>query len=236
MSSPSSVTAFNEDHAAVYDQRFAKMAAIRDVMNLLMRAILCGLPADARILCVGAGTGLEIAVLAEHFPGWTFTAVEPAPAMLKICRQRAETLGITDRCTFHEGYLDSLPTGELFHAATSLLVSHFIVDLDARQEYFRQIAVRLRPGGVLISADLSGDKASPVYPEQEAAWFRLMTEQAEIPTDQVEKMREAYRKEVGILPPAKVAELIAGAGFETPVPFLQTLLIHGWFSRRLQTA
>lgn len=39
----------------------------------------------------------------------TFTAVEPSAQMLAVCRTRAETGGFADRCTFHNGYLDTLP-------------------------------------------------------------------------------------------------------------------------------
>jgi hypothetical protein len=48
--------------------------------------------------------------------------------MMAVCRRRATEQGFADRCTFHTGSLDSLPAGESFHAATSLLVSQFITD------------------------------------------------------------------------------------------------------------
>ncbi len=38
--------------------------------------------------------------------------------MLDICRHRVEEGGITSRCYFHEGYLDSLPTEDLYDGAT----------------------------------------------------------------------------------------------------------------------
>ena len=45
-------------------------------------------------------------------------------------------------------------------------------------------------------------------------------------------MRAAYDRDVAILPPAEVAAIVASAGFEAPVQFLQTGLIHAWFARR----
>jgi tRNA (cmo5U34)-methyltransferase len=223
-------TAFDEDHAAAYDQRFARIASLRDALHLMMKVILSPLPENAHVLCVGAGTGLELADLAQRFSSWRFTAVEPAPAMLKICRQRAEKLGLTDRCTFHEGYLDTLPPGPKFDAATSLLVSHFILQREDRLNYFRQIASRLRPGGWLVNADLSGDAGSDEYPAQMDAWLRMM-QHADLSEEQLQNMRAAYARDVAILPPREVADLIASSGFERPVPFHQALLIHGWFAR-----
>lgn len=117
---------FGKDRAPSYDKMWAKLAPTRDALHLLIHAILSNLPADARILCVGVGTGSELLDLAQAFPQWQFTAVEPAAPMLNICRQKVEACGITARCTFHEGYLDSLPTSNSFDAAASLLVSHFI--------------------------------------------------------------------------------------------------------------
>ena len=114
---------FTQDHAAAYDQRFSKLAPLRDALHLLVATLFSELPAQARILCVGAGTGAELLFLARKFPGWEFTAVEPSGPMLDLCRTKADAEGIASRCTFHEGYLDSLPAGEPFDAATSLLVS-----------------------------------------------------------------------------------------------------------------
>src|SRR5688572_8193477 len=44
---------FDEQQAAGYDDRFAKIGAVRDALHLQLRALLNVLPADARILCVG---------------------------------------------------------------------------------------------------------------------------------------------------------------------------------------
>jgi len=51
--------AFDQNHAATCDQRFAKLSAMRDALHLLISAVLADLPADAGILCVGAETGAE---------------------------------------------------------------------------------------------------------------------------------------------------------------------------------
>jgi len=62
-----------------------------------IRLVFSELPADARIL--HRRNRLRIA-LAQAFPQWRFTAVEPATPMLEICRQKAEACGIASRCTF----------------------------------------------------------------------------------------------------------------------------------------
>lgn len=87
-----------DQQASGYDQQWAKTAPIRDGLHFLLESIFAELPADARILCVGAGTGVEMAYLARKFPQWSFTAVEPSGAMLEVCRQRAKTEGFTARC------------------------------------------------------------------------------------------------------------------------------------------
>lgn len=224
-------TYFGPDQAAVYDQQFAKMAPLRDALHLLMEAVLCGLPADARILCVGAGTGAEIIRLAGRFPGWRFMAVDPSGPMLNVCRRRVGELGLASRCEFHEGFLDSLPAAETaFDAATSILVSHFILSAEERRAYFRAIAGRLRPGGMLVNADLAADVSSPSFPSLLDVWIRTMNA-AEVPPEKVESIRAAYDKAVAFLPPAKLGALLEAAGFETPVLFLQTGLIHAWYAR-----
>ena len=221
-------TIFDQKHAAEYDQRFAKAAAMRDALQLLTAAVLGDLPADARVLSVGAGTGLEIAYLAQRFPGWRFMAVEPSGPMLAVCRSKMEECGISARCEFHGGYLDSLPPSEPFDAATSLLVSQFVLDPVARTEFFRAIARRLRPGGVLVAADLAGDTATATYQSLFEVWLRVL----DVPAEKAEGLRTAYGRDVAVLPADRVGEIIRAGGFEPPVRFLQTGLIHAWYAGR----
>ena len=58
---------FDEERAATYDERFSKLAPLRDTLHLLTRLILADLPVNSRILCIGVGTGLELIYLALEF-------------------------------------------------------------------------------------------------------------------------------------------------------------------------
>ena len=230
MQNQESSVVFDQKHASSYDQQFAKLAPIRDALDLLIRIVLSELPTDARILCIGVGTGKELIDLAQAFPQWQFTAVEPAAPMLDICRQRAKECGIESRCTFHEGYLDSLPESDSFDAATCILVSHFFMEIEERRNFFRQIAARLRPEGYLVNADIASDMSTAAYKSLFEVWVRAL-KYSEMPAEAVEKFRAACGQDVAVLPPQEVASIIASSGFETPVLFLQTLFIHAWYSR-----
>lgn len=220
-----------DQQASGYDTQWARMAPIRDGLYFLLESIFAGLPADARILCVGAGTGAELAYLARAFPRWRFTAVDPSGAMLNACRQRANAEGFISRCDFHEGYLDSLPIGNLYAGATCFLVSQFILAQEVRAEFFRAIANRLAPGGVLASSDLASDIGSNAYDTLLRVWLNVMSS-AGIQSDALERTRVAYAKDVAILPPNRIASIIASAGFESPVQFFQAGLMHAWVSKR----
>ncbi|PAU88952.1 SAM-dependent methyltransferase [Pseudomonas sp. WN033] len=226
------IKAIFDQQASSYDERWAKTAPIRDALHFLLQAVLAELPSNARILCVGAGTGEEIGYLAERFPNWRFVAVEPSGAMLDVCRQKADKAGFISRCDFHEGYLDTLPAQEPFDAATCFLVSQFILERDARIGFFNSIAARLRPEGILASSDLASDVSSSQYSALLQTWLNMMLA-SDIPAAGVEQMRAAYAKDVAILPPAQIESIIREGGFDNPVGFYQAGLIHAWFSRRV---
>ena len=229
---PQEIQAIFDQQAATYDRQWARLAPIRDALHLLIGAVFSDLPANARILSVGAGTGAEILDLAEKFPQWHFTAVEPSAPMLSVCQRRVEEAGIAARCEFHCGYLDSLPDSQEFDAATSILVSQFILEKTARSAFFRAIAHRLRPGGKLVSADLASDISSDAYQSLLEVWLRMMTA-AEVTEEMRERMRATYGRDVAVLPPDEVASLIASGGFKSPVLFHQAGLIHGWYASRI---
>jgi tRNA (cmo5U34)-methyltransferase len=217
--------------ASTYDQHLSRLAPLLEALQQLVDATLTDLPENSRILCVGAGTGSELIELARRHPRWTFTAVEPSVRMLEVCQQKTKDAGVFSRCIFHAGYLDSLPATEGFDAATAILVSQFLPDREARIEFFRSIGARLRPGGWLVSADLAADTASPAYELLLTTWWRLM--RATDSPDGLNQLRNAYARDVAIVPPAALAEIIASAGFAAPVPFFQSGLLHAWFAQRL---
>lgn len=148
------IRAIFDQQAASYDSRWTRTAPINNCLYLLLESLFIGLPADARILCVGGGTGAELTHLAQKNPAWRFTVVEPSGPMLEVCRQRADREGFATRCHFHQGYLDSLPATGPHDAATCFLVSQFILDRQERSDFFREISSKLTTEGILAGAKL----------------------------------------------------------------------------------
>lgn len=228
---PEAIKSLFDQQAAGYDRQWEKTAPIRQCLHFLLESVFAGLPGEARVLCVGVGTGVEMAHLAQRFPGWSFTAVDPSAAMLDVARRRTADEGFLDRCQFHAGYLETLPAGPAHDAATCFLVSQFILDTGARAEFFRGIARRLVPGGRLASSDLAADVASPEYELLLQAWTTMMAG-ADLTPEAIGRMRRAYAEDVGVLPPGQVEAILRAGGFDLPVPFFQAGLIHAWISTR----
>lgn len=222
---------FDRNGAAQYDERFAKLVAMKDCLHLVTRLAFAELRPHARVLCVGVGTGAELLYLAKAFPTFQFVVTDLSEAMLDVCRERAAAAGITERVSFHVGYLDTLPESVSFDAATCILVSQFLVNIEQRRDLFRQIAARLTARGLLLSADLAADASGHAFEPLFELWTRAWRYSG-IADQQIESMCSAFGRDVAVLPPNEVAALIASSGFETPVPVFQALLMRAWFARR----
>lgn len=220
-----------DQQADGYDAQWARMAPIRESLHFLLETVFADLPDDARILCVGVGTGAELVHLSRRFPGWRFVALDPSARMIDVCRARAESEGIADRCAFHAGVLDTLPDSGLFDGATCFLVSQFMLDPAARTAFFAAIGARLPRGGTLAWADLAWDTAAPDYDAMLRLWMRTLSG-AGLDEAAIERMRAAYAHDVAVLPPARVAALVEAAGFEASLRFHQAGMIHGWCTQR----
>ncbi len=227
MSIPPTATQAFDAHAEAYDRNLEPILAVKDMLHQLLRCQFSGLPDGARILVAGAGTGAEARFLAPIFPRWQFTLVDPAAAMLAVARRHALAEGFADRCEFHVGLVASL-AADSFDAATSVLVSHFLTDVDDRQAYFAEIARRLKSGGRLFNADLCADLEDPSFASVMDLWLTL----AALPDDRKLSFRAVFGKQVAAHGPAEVEAIIARAGFSAPAQCFQAALIRGWVADR----
>lgn len=225
MTHPEPASFFDQDRARVYDSKWAKITTFKEALHFCLQLIFGELPETARVLIVGAGTGHELLYLAERFPTWNFTVVEPAEAMMGICRQHADDAGIAERCQFHAGYLNTLPPTSPHDAATSILVSHFLLDRSERIAFFAEIARQLRPGSYLVSADLVSDQTSAEYHRLLDIWL-AMNRYAGVNFDPT-----VFDRDVAVRSPAEVESMLTAGGFVDPVLCYQFLLVHTWLSR-----
>ena len=222
-------TFFND--ASTYAANAQKMESINANLHFLTHLVLQNLPADAHILCVGVGTGTEILRAAAAFPGWRFTGVEPAPAMLEACRENISKAGISARCTLYEGYLSDIKESERFDAVLCILVTHFIKDIGEREQMFKAMKERLKPKGYLVHAEISYDLSSPKFPNMLESW-KAMHRLSGASEEKLSQISETLKRDLAVLPPETTETLLKKVGFAQPIQFFQSLMIHGWYSQR----
>jgi tRNA (cmo5U34)-methyltransferase len=221
---------FDEARAEAYDNQFSAMHSIKDAVHLLVQAHFADLPANARILMAGAGTGAEARYLAARFPGWRFTLIDPSAPMLAVARRHAEAEGFAARCTFHADYVSATPL-EAHDAATSLLVSHFLTETDTRQAFFEDIAARLKPGGLLFNLDLCADRQAPGFAGALDLWLDLLR-LGGVPDEARKGWVDAYGRDFGVHGPSALEALIEAAGFTPPAPVFQAAMMRGWVAAK----
>lgn len=220
---------FSQEVADAYDRRNSGLKPISDGLHFLMRLVLADVPPDARILCVGVGTGAEILSLADTFPRWTFTGVDPSAEMLGVCGHRLGESGLMDRCELIHGYVDDVAaTG--FDAVISLLVAHFI-PREGRPAFYAAIADRLKSGGLFVSAEISADLEAPAFPAMLADWKQVQLRMGATP-ESLDRLEGNLRDVLGVLPAAETEALWQAAGFALPVSFFQAFMIRGWHARK----
>lgn len=228
-SNPVSVI-FDEARAEAYDGQFGRMADIKATLHMMMLGSFHGLPADARILVAGAGTGAEVRFLAPLYPGWRFTLIDPSAPMLAVARRHAAAECFLDRCTFHADYVSATPV-EAHDAATSILVSHFLTDAAARQSYFEDIAARLKPGGKLYTVDLCADDDAPTFGPIMGLWLDLLRHGG-VPDENIEQYKLSYGRDFSAHGPVEFERLVEVAGFTPPAPVFQAALMRGWIAQK----
>ena len=221
---------FTKEIAQAYDANNSRLAPIADNMHFLIRLTLHDLPPEAKILCVGVGTGAEIFALAKIFPQFTFVGVEPSEAMLEVCQERVNSSGIANRCQFIHGYVQDVPPVETFDAALAILVGHF-VKREERASFYQNMVSRLKKGGVLINTEISYDLNAPEFLTTLKHWERVQTLMGAT-SESLAKLPQTLREVLTVLPPTAVEDSLRRSGISTPVRFFQAFMISGWYGKK----
>lgn len=183
--------------------------------------------ADAHVLVLGAGGGLELKAFADTQPGWRFCGVDPSAEMLALAER---TLGpLASRADLHEGYIDSAPEGP-FDAATCLLTLHFVAE-DERRRTLAEVHRRLKPGASFVVAHHS-------FPQNElekAKWlarYAAFGAASGMPTSNTESAAVAIGERLPILSPEQDEAMLRDAGFADVELFYAGFTFRGWVAHR----
>lgn len=182
-------------------------------------------PANGKVLVHGAGGGLELRALAEAQPGWLFDGVDPSPDMLALAEDTIGPYGA--RVLLHQGLIDKAPSGP-FHAATSLLIFHFI-GRDERRQTLHQLHRRLKPGAPLALMHISFPQIEPERSQWIARHVAYGAPRGMDP-EHLAAAREAIGTRLTILSPEEDEQMLREAGFDGISLFFAGLSFRGWIA------
>lgn len=77
-------------------------------------------------------------------------------------------------------------------------------------------------------SSLAADMSAITYQNLFAVWLQMLKSQ--VAAEESQKFRAAFGQDVAILIPQEIESAIISSGFDTPVLFLQTALIHAWYA------
>lgn len=184
--------------------------------------------AEARVLVVGAGGGLETRALAIQEPAFRFVGVDPAPQMIDLAR---EVIGeaLLDRVELVEGTVEDLPDAP-FDAATCLLVIGLLPDDGSKATLLRRIRARLTPGAPFVLADHCLDRGATDFDEK-VERYGAYARASGVATEVVDQAMAALRNNAHLVPAERDEQLLDDAGFAHHECFYAGLTWRAWLAR-----
>lgn len=212
---------FDATHAASYGEGpFRQVPGLAGLHRMTSQLLAETVPPQGHVLVVGAGGGLELAALAADHPGWRFTGIDPAQAMLDQAQSR---LGAAmDRVTLLPVTAEAAPPGP-FDGATCILTFHFI-PAGQRLPTLAAIRARLRPGAPFVLAHMS------FPPGQADQWFTRNLRFAGTEPHRIPEAVEMMKSRLTVLDPAQEEADLAAAGFAGITPIWSGLGFRGWLA------
>ena len=188
------------------------------------------LPMHAKVLVVGAGTGMEISEFAPLNPGWSFCGVDPSADMLALAKKKIAEKNLASEIELRKGYVDDLKEEAVFDGATCILVMHFLKDDGAKLALLESIYKRLKHGASFVLIDGFGEPGSMEFEEIKMAWKQYPLISG-VSCETVENaFNDVIMKMIQFVPESRILELLRTAGFTRVFKYYSGFLYGGWMA------
>lgn len=167
-----------------------------------------------RVIDLGAGTGALGAAILDGVPTARVQFLDIDPAMLEVAGARVARHG--DRAELRRGsFDDALPPCD---AVVASLALHHVPELDRKRALYARIHDALRPGGLLLVADVTVHEAGPVRAHIYDVWASSMARHG-IARPDADALFHKWSGEDRYYPLAVELAQLRAAGFAEPECF-----------------
>ncbi|WP_239457177.1 class I SAM-dependent methyltransferase [Planococcus versutus] len=219
---------FNQEIATEYDKGVRRTLPTYDPMLRLSQTFLhYSLKEQAEVLVVGCGGGNELKAFGVPNPGWHFTAVDPAKAMLEAAKVKAKQVGIEKRIEWINGTVMDVPKEKHFDGATCILVLHFIPEVKEKKALLAKIRSHLNPGAPFVLVSKFGDPNDSEFKELVTLWKNYWLDMTNLSAQKVEELMKGTLTDSSISE-AEIRQLLTDTGFHRIANFLKTNQFGGW--------
>jgi tRNA (cmo5U34)-methyltransferase len=204
--------------------------AYEEIFNLTYCCLKANVDEKAKILIVGAGSGMEISLFSPLSPKWELTGVDPSGDMLNIAQKKINDNKLENEIKLIRGYVEKLEKAEIFDGATCILVMHFLDEEAQKLKLLKSIYQRLKPGSSFVLVDGFGDPGDAEFQETLKVWkqYPLMKGVKE---NIVEKtFNDVIGEMVHFIPEKQIRNLLKAAGFKKICKFYTGFCYGGWLA------